>query len=233
MKLLALSLLVLLLTACDRVPQDQTQILQADTLKGAALLQATNANTAVILCHGKGKHPRYKVVEPLRHAIYQQLNLTTLSIQMPVLATDNWQSYADTFPNAVYRIDQAIEFLQRQGIKNIYIMGHSMGSRMVSHYAAEQNSPLVKGFIVTGCRNNGGNPLSCKDNFKTVTLPVLDIWGTSNHKDQKAGTERANLISEHYQQQPIDDAQHSFPDHEAQLQTLVIDWLKTQIRTHD
>lgn len=223
-------MMVLFVAACDSAHfSDNTQILEADTLKGAALLLNNDNQTAVILCHGKGKNPRGKVVEPLRKAIYQQLGFTTLSIQMPVLETDDWKSYAQTFPNAIYRIDQAIDFLKSQyGIQKIYLVGHSMGSRMVSYYASEQNNKALKGFIVTGCRNSGGPVLSCKTNLRNVSLPVLDIWGSTNDQDQQAGKERNTLVSDHYQQITIEQAPHSFEGHEDEMLKTVIHWLKKQ-----
>lgn len=228
-KKLLLAILLFSLSACGDT-KDATQILETDTLKGAALLNVSKTKTAVILCHGKGKNPRWKVVEPLRKAIFNQLKITTLSIQMPVLQTENWQDYASTFPNAVYRIDQAVEYLQRQkGIENIYVMGHSMGSRMVSYYASEQNNKAIKGFIVTGCRNNGKTPMSCKDNLKSVQLPVLDLWGNGSKKDRNAGEQRQALISTNYQQQSIVEAKHSFEGYENQMTQTVVDWLKSQL----
>ncbi len=228
MKTTLLSFILLFLVGCTQSSQtDPTQILETDTLKGAALLKADHAKTAVILCHGKGKNPRWKVVEPLRKAIFNQLDFTTLSIQMPVLATDQWQDYAETFPNAVYRIDQAVEYLQRQGIEHIYVMGHSMGSRMVSYYASQQNHKVIQGFIVSGCRNNGPPPLNCKANLKTVGLPVLDIWGQADAKDRLASEQRKNLVSDHYQQIGLDQAKHSFEGLESKMTQAVVNWLQS------
>lgn len=125
-------------------------------------------------------------------------------------------------------IDQGIQFLKEKGVTRIYLLGHSMGARMVSAFVATHPNSGLAGLIVVGCRNNGGSPLDCDENLQKVGLPVLDIWGGSNGKDSEAGAQRAGLRSVTYTQVAIDGANHKFEDHESELVAAVANWLKKQ-----
>lgn len=179
----------------------------------------------LILCHGKGKHPTWLVVNPLRKEVNEDLDFSTLSLQMPN-EDKHWKEYTEDFRQAYDTISQGIAYLQAQGVKDVYLMGHSMGARMASSYVAEHPDSELKGLIVAGCRNNGGEQLSCEQNLQNVTIPVLDIWGDNNGKDRRAASEREGLVSDTYQQVAIDDANHKFEDTEDELVEAVEDWLK-------
>src|SRR5438876_12008503 len=62
-----------------------------DTANGHRFLalygQAKDAKTAVVLVHGMGVHPDHGVIGALRQSLLDA-GYTTLSIQMPVLASD-------------------------------------------------------------------------------------------------------------------------------------------------
>ena len=139
-------------------------------------------DSALILCHGRGHSPDWKVVGPLRHNINKKMNWHTLSLQMPA-EDKNWKEYGEDFPDAYQTIHAAIKFLKEEKkVKNIYLMGHSMGSRMASAFMAENVNAPIKGLIIAGCRNNGDYPLSCSETIKEVKIKVLDIWGGANGK---------------------------------------------------
>jgi len=132
------------------------------------------------------------------------------------------------FPDAHNRITKAIQFLKtKKGVDTIYLMGHSMGSRMVSAYYPEDNDKSIKGLILAGCRNNGDYPLSCKENIQGTKLPVLDIWGESDAKDSISAYERQSLKSKTYTQIEIPGADHKFDGYDYELTSTVINWLKT------
>ena len=193
---------------------------------GSVYLQGT-VNKALILAHGKGKHPTWKVVDPLRKSINKSLGYHTLSLQMPN-NNKNWKKYADDFPQAYETIEKAITYLNHQGIKEIYIVGHSMGSRMTSSFLSEVGNPSIKGFIAIGCRNNGGYPFSCVNNVSDIDdLPILDIWGSTNKKDSKSAKQRKHLISDTYKQISINGANHKLDGYDKELTEIVVDWLKS------
>lgn len=200
----------------------------ADKLKGSAYLDGGSNKAALILAHGRGKHPTWKVVDPLRKGINEKLGYHTLSLQMPN-EDKKWKKYASDFPAAYQSIKDGIRYLKEEkGVTTIFLMGHSMGSRMASAFVAENPDQPIAGLIVAGCRNNGGKPLSCEESLRNVVIPVLDIWGGKDGKDSNAASDRKGLISGNYQQVKISGANHKFKGHEGKFVSSVADWLKAQ-----
>ncbi len=203
---------------------------QAAPPEGSAYLDGGDSPYGLILLHGKGKGPRWLVVNPVRKGVHEQLGWHTLSLQMPT-GPSNWRDYADLFPEAYQRIKEGIRFLREEkGVRHIYLLGHSMGSRMASAFVHDNPDAGIEGLIVVGCRNNGGRPLACDENLEGVRIPVLDIWGGGNEKDYNAGYDRKRFVSDHYQQVEIEDAGHKFIDYEDDLIDAVVSWLKEQTR---
>ena len=213
---------ILLISSCNTTTIKTNKF----ELQDHAWLKADHSKVAVILCHGKDKHPRWKVVEPLRKEIHWQLKLHTLSLQMPV---DDiyWKDYQYLFPQAFQTIDQSIKYLKEtHGVTKIFLLGHSMGSRMASAYIASRPGHDITGFIGIGMRNNGEHPLDVKINLQNINIPVLDLFGDGgNGRDFRHAGEREQLISKQYQQVLIKNANHKFSQHQSEMITAVISWL--------
>lgn len=216
--------LLLLVSGCNNTGIKQS----AFNLQEHAFLAAKDSTTAVILCHGRGKHPRWKVVEPLRKGIHQQLNVHTLSLQMPTDA-NHWEDYQYLFPQAFQSIDQSIKYLQENhAVTKIYLVGHSMGSRMASAYIASKPKQDIAGFIGIGMRNNGGAPLNAKYNLQKTDIPVLDLFGDGgNAKDAQHARSRTTLISGRYTQILIPGANHRFSGYEKEMIQAVTSWINS------
>jgi predicted alpha/beta-hydrolase family hydrolase len=215
-------IVLMLLVAC------QTNSAKSDLpdFPSNAFLDGGRSKVGVILCHGRAKYPTWLVVDPLRKGIHQQLGYHTLSIQMPARDVD-WRDYANYFPEAERRIAAAIKYLRdEKGVSEIYLMGHSMGSRMASSFLANHPDAGITGFIAVGIRNNGGSPLDGNTNLMSVKIPVLDVYGDGgNGKDAAHAAERFDMVSERYQQALIEGADHKFENHEKELVTAVVKWL--------
>lgn len=200
----------------------------ADMPSGAKYIAAIDSDVAVILAHGRGKHPAWKVVNPLRKGINRRLGYHTLSLQMPN-KKKNWQDYASDFPQAHETINKGIQFLRdEKKVSKIFLIGHSMGSRMASAFVASNSHEAISGLIVAGCRNNGGPPLSCDKNLATVDIPVLDIWGEEDKADSRAAKKRRSMVSSKYTQVSIAGADHRFEGFDKALVSAVVSWLSNQ-----
>ena len=210
-----------------------TAIAIADELSGAGVpdnanLDGGKSDKALILCHGRGQHPTGAVVDPLRKGIHKQLGYHTVSLQMPAPG-GNWRSYAEHFPDAYARITATVKVLQKKGIKRIYLMGHSMGSRMTTAYLANTENHGIHGFIGVGIRNGGGDPLDSASNLESVNIPVVDIYGDGGDgRDANHAERREELASDTYKMVFISGAGHRFSDHENEMIKAVVDWLKEQ-----
>jgi predicted alpha/beta-hydrolase family hydrolase len=214
--LLVLCLLLLAFYTYGGTPIDSVYIDGADNKNG------------VILAHGKGKHPKWLVVEPLRQGINSQLGYHSLSLQMPT-GFSHWKDYAKSFPKAYKTIKDAITFLKNdKDVSRVFLIGHSMGGRMASAFVSENSNVELAGLVVAGCRNNGGRPLSCNENLQGAKLPVLDIWGGNDDKDSRSAAERKRMVSDTYTQVEISGANHTFEGNEDELVAAVVSWLKRQ-----
>lgn len=195
---------------------------------GSVYMDGGDSKNGIILAHGKGKHPTWLVVDPLRKGINKQLGYHTLSLQMPT-GYSHWKDYAEGFSDAYQTIKEAIVFLKNEkGVSRVFLIGHSMGSRMASAFVSENSNHGIVGLVVAGCRNNGGYPLSCDENLQGVNLPVLDIWGGNNGKDSRSASERSGMVSDTYIQVEIPGANHKFEGDEDELVDAVVSWLKSQ-----
>jgi len=194
-------------------------------IKTDAVYLSGDTDKALILAHGRGKHPTWKVVNPIRKAANNRLGWHTLSLQMPVTDSNDFQSYAIEFDNAYDRIRQAIVFVKSQGIKTIILFGHSMGSRMMSAFV-RKNPSLVDGLIMAGCRNYGNYPMNCHDHAINLTnIKILDLYGGGDSKDINSAKQRSHLISGNYSQASVGDANHQYDENKKELKDIVINWL--------
>ncbi|MBT3063661.1 MAG: alpha/beta hydrolase family protein [Candidatus Thiodiazotropha sp. (ex Lucina pensylvanica)] len=197
----------------------------ADKPEGSVYLNGGENRSGVILAHGRGKHPRWLVVNPLRKGIREKLGYHTLSLQMPTGYSD-WKAYATGFPDAYKSIKQAISYLRNErGVRHVFLLGHSMGSRMSSAFVSKNPGHDLAGLIIIGCRNSGGDPLACDDNMRGIEIPVLDIWGGKDRKDPAAAAERKGMVSDRYIQVEIPGANHRFEGYEDDLLDAVVSWL--------
>jgi dienelactone hydrolase len=165
----------------------------------------------------------------LRKAINKQLGYHTLSSQLPGKDKD-WHKYAEEFPRAYRGIQEGIDFLRKEkGVTKIYLMGHSMGSRMATAFIAEHPDSGIAGFIGVGVKNGGKYPLDSNSNLRKITIPVLDVYGDGGDgKDKIEAGVRSDMVSDRYRQVLIPKADHQFNTGEEEMVKAVVDWLKKQ-----
>lgn len=184
-----------------------------------------NSEVGIILCHGKGGNPESYVVQPLRIGLNSQLGFSTLSLQMPG-GKKPLNAYLDDFPTACKEIKRAARFLRGEGVSRIYLIAHSLGSRMATACLAGSPELVVDGFVGVGMLNNNGVPFSCFLNLQKISIPVLDIWGEDGGAgDADYARERRVLLSPRYTQEEIPDGDHALSENEDELVAAVAKWL--------
>ena len=190
-----------------------------------------SSTVGVILCHGRGGNPNWYVVGPLRKEINKKLGYHTLSIQMPG-GNKNMKEFTIDFPTAYQAIQAGVDYLRNEkGAKKIYLIGHSMGSRMASAYLLKYPMVDLSGFIGISMLNNGSPPLDCYKNLSRVSIPILDVYPEfGKYDDAMHAQKRKRLISANYQQKMIPNANHAFKSSEEELSEAVISWLEIQNR---
>ena len=195
----------------------------------------TGSGRAVILAHGIGVHPNWPdVIFPLREALLEN-EITSLSIQMPILPNEAEDSeYSALYPEVPGRLQAAVDFLKDSGYARVDIVGHSLGARMATYYLAQQGTDGVNSVVLIGMGNSssGSWPESI-DALARLRVPVLDLYGGKdldivlNTVQDRANSGQGNK-SGIYRQIRVDEANHFFQGHEDELKSIVIDWLQSR-----
>jgi len=204
-------------------------VLSAASMPEKALYLKGSSDKGIILAHGKGMHPDFKVVGPLRLALNEDVDFHTLSLQMPA-NHKTYEAFEAEQPRVNAMIDQAIAYLQANGVKTIYLMGHSLGAGMTSGYLVSHPQAPVAGYIAVGCRGNKSKVISCNDNMPKIKVRVLDVWGRANEEDERFAATRAALAGPGYKQYGIDGANHLLDGADGFFADAVETWLEEGAR---
>jgi pimeloyl-ACP methyl ester carboxylesterase len=182
--------------------------------------ESPNAQAGLVIVHGIGVHPDHALIGTLRSALADH-GYTTLSVQMPILAGEaRPEEYPPTFGEAGERLQGAVEFLHAKGYKKIAIVSHSMGSRMTHAYLTSAPSTPVNAWVCIG--------LGSEDDFRHMTLPVLDLYGENDLPAVlKGANSRAASIKDLQRSQQVmaPQADHFFTNQQAELVRYVTDFL--------
>ena len=194
----------------------------------------TGSGRAVILVHGIGVHPNWPdVIYPLREALLEN-EITSLSIQMPILPNEAEDSeYSKLYPEVPGRLQSAVDLLKDSGYAKIDIVAHSLGARMATYYLSQESTDGVNSAVLIGMGNSssGSWPESI-DALARLRVPVLDLYGGKdldtvlNTVQDRANSGKKNE-SGIYRQTRVADANHFFQGHEDELKSIVIDWLQS------
>ena len=88
------------------------------------------------------------------------------------------------------RIDAAVALLEKQGLKNIVIVGHDVGAAVAAAALAGVKNGKIAGFVAVGMGlplNSGETPYR-PELLEQIAVPVLDIYGS---RDSDAVTQEA------------------------------------------
>ncbi|MBT8130484.1 MAG: DUF3530 family protein [Gammaproteobacteria bacterium] len=186
---------------------------------------------AVIVMHGTGIHPDWQqVVQPLRVGLIEH-NWNTLSIQMPILPNEaEYAEYAPLYDEVAPRINAAIDFLRKNGSKEIVLIGHSQGAAMAAYYLSITKRSL-NGFVAIGMATLADDVrMDSINSLKKITVPVLDIYGEDDLEeilisvDDRAGAAK-QAGNKNYTQVKVAGSNHFFDGKEDELVEAVAAWL--------
>lgn len=192
---------------------------------------------AVILLHGRGLHPDWpQVIQPLRTQLPTK-GWASLSLQMPVLQSDATdEDYLPLFKDVPVRIQAGLDFLSKQGLSNIVLIGHSLGSNMATDYLAKHHDPRIKAFVgidMTGRRQPAKYlPLDNVTGLLQIRIPVLDIYGSQTSPAVLDSADRrafAIAVPQNAlyrsRQIRINGANHIFQRHEEEFLQTISNWM--------
>jgi pimeloyl-ACP methyl ester carboxylesterase len=185
---------------------------------------------AVILLHGIGVHPNWPdIIYPLREGLLER-GITTLSLQMPVLANDaDLLDYAPLLAEVPGRVNAALKYLNDAGYSNITLVGHSLGASMAMYYQASGGSP-VSSLVVIGMRAGVVDNENIEA-LAAVKIPVLDLYGSEDLEHVLSSVElrsTAGANGPKYRQIRVEGAGHFFQGYEEALLDQVYSWIDAQ-----
>ncbi len=187
---------------------------------------------AVIVMHGTGIHPDWQqVIQPLRVGLTEH-NWNTLSIQMPILPNEaEYPEYAPLYDEVAPRIDAALQYLKKNGSKDIVLIGHSQGASMTAYYLTTSKRD-INGFVAIGMAAFADDPrMDSIKSLQKINMPVLDIFGDDDlesiMKSVGARAEAAKKAgNKEYTQLEIAGSNHFFDNKEEELVEAVAGWLE-------
>ncbi len=188
---------------------------------------------AVILLHDREAHPNWPdVIRPLRTGLAER-GWETLSLQMPLAGVDSdWRMYEQVIPEGGPRIAAAVEFLKQRKIKNIVLLGHSLGGRMAVHYLADAKPPKeVRALVLIGMAlEPEGSPILTGEALAKVELPVFDLYGSRDldsvlHSAKRRAAAGRMAKNTAYRQVRMTGADHFFHRLERALVSRVYSWI--------
>ncbi|MCW8910921.1 MAG: alpha/beta hydrolase family protein [Gammaproteobacteria bacterium] len=196
--------------------------------------ESTQPKGGAIILHGRGFHPNWKdVALPLRTGLPEH-GWHTLSVQMPVLHKQaKYYDYLPILPEAFPRIEAAINFLKKQGLKNIVLIAHSCSVHMSMAWLEQPGEKNINAYIgVAMGATDYKQPMKKDFPFMQLTIPVLDIYGS---KDFPAVTNNAATRLEMIKmagnsksdQRMLIDADHYFTEKGDILLSEIAQWLDT------
>jgi pimeloyl-ACP methyl ester carboxylesterase len=195
-----------------------------------------SSGRAVVLLHGVGVHPNWPdVIYPLRVGLLEQ-NITTLSLQMPILANEaDPREYLLLMPEVPGRIEAALDYLDDEGYQDVTLVAHSLGATMAVYYMAQTDSNAVTSLVVIGMgpgiTATGAENLNALE--QQVNVPVLDLYGSEdlehvlNSAERRAAAGSGGSVPM-YRQTKVNGANHFFQGHEDALVWQVVEWLEAQ-----
>ena len=180
--------------------------------------EAPNPKGAIILAHGLGVHPDYGVIGELRTRL-AEAGYTTLSVQMPLLAADAPAArYPVLFWEADARFAGALTYLRRKHYDKIWLLSHSMGSRMANHYVSAHPQVPLAGLISLSISSGDIGPL------KKIKFPVYDVYAENDLDAVLKGAEKRAATLKRMRgssQTMVFGADHYFAKKEKDLVSLI------------
>lgn len=184
-----------------------------------------NAKTGIVLVHGIGVHPDHGVIGTLRSAL-ADLGYSTLSIQMPVQASDaGAEAYTPAvFEQAGERIALAGGWLRARGPADLVLLSHSLGSRMSLAFLEKTQGAPYAAWVCLGIPADFSGA-------GALPAPVLDVYGEFDLPAVRAAAPRRARSLESLpgsRQVAIAGADHFFNGRETQLAAAIDAFIKSR-----
>lgn len=221
----------------DSIMTGEAVWLDADSHKILGIYTENEADKSLggaIVLHGIGVHPNWmEVVHPLRTRL-PELGWHTLSLQLPILPNDaDYKDYRPLFVEIAPRINSGIDYLKQKGIKNVVIIGHSMGATMAAYFMATNDRAEVQALVAIG---SAGRLFKDPErdfvhSIPKIKKPIMDLSGSEDTPEvlqtKQIKAEAAKKAGhKDYQQVEIQNANHFLVGKEDEMVEEISRWIK-------
>lgn len=148
---------LLLLLLCGSVAQaKEIQLRHRDMMLNANLLPATDEwrkGTVILMTHGTVGHNTMPIMAGLQKA-FQEQGITSLAITLSLGVNDRHGKYDCTtthrhkHTDALDEIALWLDWLQKQGVEHVVMLGHSRGANQTAWFAAEHDNPVIEKIVL-------------------------------------------------------------------------------------
>ena len=160
------------------------------------------ADGVILITHGALAHRDMEAITYLRF-LFKERGYNTLAINLS-LGLDNRHGFYDCKVTHRHRNDDAVDeigawldWLKKQGVKRVTLLGHSRGGAQTALYAAERDNALVKTVVLLApATRENTDAAAYQQRYNKPLAPVLEK-AQKLVKNGKGGTvlEHANLMS--------------------------------------
>ena len=177
-RIISIFLLVSLSSACE-VYAEEVKLQQDDLTLNANLEKAGDwpAAPTVLITHGTLSHNKSEIMAALQE-LFLQNDVSSLAINLGLGLNDRHGPYDCNTPHdhrhedAIDEIGTWLDWLEKQGVKQVVLMGHSRGGNQTAWFAAEHDDSVIRKLILVapqtwnmeheaqGYENNYGKPLA-------------------------------------------------------------------------
>ncbi len=172
----------------DSVIEGEVQWLQVGDKKVFSIYSESDSDKSkggAIILHSRGLHANWElVVKPIRVGLAEK-GWDSLSVQMPVKDKNaKYYDYVPIFPYAMPRINAAIDFLKKQGVKKIVIIAHACGAFMARYFIEHNGVKDISAFVGIGMnaidyKQQVINPIILT--LFNTDIPILDIVAENDY----------------------------------------------------
>ena len=135
----------------------ETYTLEHKGLKLTANLETAEDNwqqgTVLLMTHGTLAHNRMEIMDTLQ-GLFSERGLSSLAVNLSLGLSEREGMYDCATPHthkhtdAVDEIGLWLEWLKKEGVKSVVLLGHSRGGNQTARFAAEHDDAVIKGVIL-------------------------------------------------------------------------------------
>lgn len=188
-----------------------------------------NSNAAIIL-HDRGDHPDHEPLIRGLRTILPQHNWTTLALQLPLRESGAEEADYDSLADeAKDRLLAGVEYLRKQGAKNIAVIGYGWGAAIAVYTMSAKPDAAMALAAVSLAMPESSLPQTQSGGFmKNITVPILDLYAEFDLPPVVDSARQRRMITKDnpvYRQLKIDGENHTYQYDSGMVVKRIYSWL--------